>query len=51
MHLKKDLELAAMSAERVMDNDVISDISCEIETLFNNVMSTVVDYFEEALAE
>ena len=35
--LNKDLELA--------------EISSEIETLFNSVMSTVVDYFEEALTE
>lgn len=41
---KKDLELAA-------GKDVLCEVSCEIETLFNNVMSTVVDYFEEALAE
>lgn len=41
---KKDLELA-------LNNDVICEVSCEIESLFNNVMSTVVDYFEEALAE
>ncbi len=27
------------------------EISEEIETLFNSVMSTVVDYFEEALTE
>ena len=51
MHLKKDLELTAMSAECVMDKQFLCEISCEIETLFNNVMSTVVDYFEEALTE
>ena len=34
---EKDLMLAAVSEE--------------IETLFNNVMSTVVDYFEEAVTE
>jgi hypothetical protein len=38
----KDLELT---------RDVACEISCEIETLFNNVISTVVDYFEEALTE
>ena len=35
--LNKDFELAIVSEE--------------IETLFNSVMSTVVDYFEEALKE
>lgn len=39
MNLDKDFELIA------------SEISTEIESLFNSVMSTVVDYFEEALAE
>lgn len=34
---KKDFELA--------------EVSAEIETLFNSVMSTVVDYFEEALKD
>lgn len=34
MHLNKDFELA--------------EISVEIEKLFNSVMSTVLDYFEEA---
>jgi len=38
MHLNKDLELAV-------------EISQEIETLFNSVMSTIVDYFEEAITE
>lgn len=47
MHLNKDLELTSMSANSVMNTEVMS----EIETLFNNVMSTVVDYFEEAVAE
>lgn len=27
------------------------EVSKEIETLFNSVMSTVLDYFEEALPE
>lgn len=51
MHLNKDLELTLMSADSVMNKEVMNNISCEIETLFNNVMSTVVDYFEEAVAE
>jgi hypothetical protein len=34
---KKDFELA--------------EVSAEIETLLNSVMSTVVDYFEEALQD
>ncbi|GEM_PF-6864246 len=33
------------------DSDLAVEISAEIETLFNSVMSTVVDYFEEALTE
>ena len=30
---------------------MLTAVTEEIETLFNSVMSTVVDYFEEALAE
>lgn len=37
MQLNKELELA--------------EVSTEIEALFNSVMSTVLDYFEEAVAE
>ena len=39
MNLDKDFELTA------------SEISSEIELLFNSVMSTVVDYFEEVSSE
>lgn len=39
MNLDKDFELTA------------SEISSEIEILFNSVMSTVVDYFEEVSSE
>jgi hypothetical protein len=35
--MNKDLELAT--------------VSTELETLFNSVISTVVDYFEEALKD
>ncbi len=37
MQMNKDLELAT--------------VSTELETLFNSVISTVVDYFEEALKD
>lgn len=30
---------------------MLAEVSTEIETLLNSVMSTVVDYFEEALAD
>ena len=30
---------------------MLTEISTEIETLLNSVMSTVVDYFEEALKD
>ena len=43
-----DLEAAHTSTE-VME--VCNGICGELETLFNSVMSTVVDYFEEAVAE
>ena len=39
MNLDKEFEFSA------------SEVSAEIETLFNSVISTVVDFFEEALAE
>lgn len=51
MQLKKDLELAIMPVEAVAGKDIFCEVSCELETLFNSVMSTVVDYFEEALTE
>ncbi|MCD8378253.1 MAG: hypothetical protein LUB59_05645 [Candidatus Gastranaerophilales bacterium] len=51
MHLKQDLELTSMSADCTADKNAMSELSCELETLFNNVVSTVVDYFEEAVAE
>ena len=37
MQMNKELELAT--------------VSTELETLFNSVISTVVDYFEEALKD
>lgn len=43
-----DFEVAHTSTE-VME--VCNGICGELETLFNSVMSTVVDYFEEAIAE
>lgn len=46
--LNNELESTRTSAE-VME--VCSGICGEIEFLFNSVMSTVVDYFEEAVAE
>lgn len=35
----------------MQEKDLMLAVSDEIETLFNSVMSTVVDYFEEALTE
>ena len=32
----------------MQENDLMLAVSEELETLFNSVMSTVVDYFEEA---
>jgi hypothetical protein len=43
-----DLEMAHNSSDAV---EVCNEICGEIELLFNSVMSTVVDYFEEAVAE
>ncbi len=35
----------------MQEKDLMLAVSEELETLFNSVMSTVVDYFEEALTE
>ena len=46
MKLSYDLELTDASCCNIDDK-----LCSELEKLFNNVMSTVVDYFEEAVTE
>ena len=46
MKLSNDLELT-----NTLCFDAEDALCSELEKLFNNVMSTVVDYFEEAVTE
>ena len=51
MDMYSDEKLETVSCECITEESTLNGISKELEKLFNNVMSTVTDYFEEALTE
>lgn len=50
MALKEDFRFVS-SVDSIAENELRDGISTELGSFFDSVMSTVVDYFEEAIVE
>lgn len=50
MALNQDFQFVS-SVESLARHELRDGVSVELGTFFDNVMSTVVDYFEEAIVE
>jgi len=52
MQLNEDFRFVSVTTgDAISDHDLKCEVSDEVGMLFDNVLATVVDYFEEAVVE
>ncbi len=51
MDLNQDFQFVSVAEDSIAAHELKNEVSAELGNFFDNVLSTVVDYFEEAKVE